>query len=74
MPAVYQATIMHISSKEYKHHPFIGQLRDGIPGIMHKKSESIRYSNLDREEDTYYLREWSKKTYIYLTNHIIICL
>ena len=65
------ATIMHINSKEYKYHPFIGQLRGGIPGsIMHKKSESIRYSNLSREEDTYYLREWSrKKLYIFGTSH-----
>ena len=56
------ATIMHISSKEYMNHPFIGQLRGGIPGsIMHKKSEIIRYSNLSREEDTYYLKEWSRK-------------
>ena len=56
------ATIMHINSKEYKYNPFIGQLRDGIPGsIMHKKNQNIRYSNLNREEDTYYLREWSRK-------------
>ena len=65
------ATIMHINSKEYKDHPFIGQLRDGIPGsIMHKKNQNIRYSNLNREEDTYYLREWSrKKLYIFDTSY-----
>lgn len=64
------ATIMHISSKKYMYHPFIGKLRGGIPGsIMHKRNKSIRYSNLIREEDTYYLREWSKKKlYIFDTS------
>ena len=50
--------------------PFIGQLRDGIPGsIMHKKDKNIRYSNLNREEDTYYLREWSRRNYIFDTSY-----
>jgi len=64
------ATIVHISSKEYMNHPFIGQLRGGIPGsIMHKKCDNIRYSKLSREEDSYYLKEWSKKRlYIFDTS------
>lgn len=56
------ATIMHINTKKYMNFPFIGQLREGVPGsIMHIRDDSIRYSNLKRAEDTYYLREWSSK-------------
>lgn len=61
------SALMHLDSDEFMHHPYVGILPDGIPGsIMHRKSESIRYPETKRAEDTVYLNEWMKKRYFKL--------
>lgn len=57
-------SLMHLDSKEFINHPYIGYLPDGIPGsIMHRKNDHIRYPETRRAEDTVYLNEWMQKKY-----------
>jgi len=56
--------LMHLDTKTYQLHPYIGILKSGIPGsIMHRRDDQIRYLELRRAEDTHYLNAWSKKRY-----------
>jgi len=57
-------SLMHLSSPEYMHLPFVGCLPDGIPGsIMHKNNASIRYPEYRKSEDTIYQKDWMKHRY-----------
>jgi glycosyltransferase involved in cell wall biosynthesis len=59
--------LMHLDTPEYFDHPYIGYLKDGIPGsIMHRRDDSIRYPEMRRAEDTVYLDHWRKRRYILL--------
>ena len=65
-----QATLMHISDKEFFAHPYIGLLKKGVPGsIMHFASEDIRYPELKRAEDSIYLDKWLQKDYTTLSTN-----
>jgi glycosyltransferase involved in cell wall biosynthesis len=58
------SSLMHLDSLEFLHHPYIGELPEGIPGsIMHRRSDIIRYPETRRSEDTAYLKDWMKKRY-----------
>lgn len=58
------SSLMHLDTDEFMMHPYVGILPDGIPGsIMHRKSETIRYPETRRSEDTVYLEEWMKLRY-----------
>jgi glycosyltransferase involved in cell wall biosynthesis len=59
--------LMHIDSEKYVDHPYVGYLEDGVPGsIMHRRSQTIRYPEIRRAEDTVYLDEWRAKRYTML--------
>lgn len=59
-----QGTLMHVDSKEYFYHPFIGVLPAGVPPtIMHRRDASIRYPNIRRTSDTDFVNEWREKRY-----------
>lgn len=61
------SALMHLDTEEFMDHPYVGILPEGIPGsIMHRVSETIRYPETKRAEDTVYLHEWMKKRYIKL--------
>ena len=61
------SALMHLDSPEFMDHPYVGILPDGIPGsIMHRKSNTIRYPETRRAEDTVYLNEWMKLRYFKL--------
>ncbi len=63
-----QGTLMHVNDREFKYYPYIGYLSDGIPGsIMHRREESIRYPELSKAEDSYYLGKWKEKNYTLLS-------
>lgn len=58
------SALMHLDTNEFMEHPYVGILPDGIPGsIMHRRSDSIRYPETRRSEDTVYLEEWMKLRY-----------
>lgn len=60
--SVLRKTMMHVNSAEYKDLPFLGGLKDGVPGtIVHFRNDEIRYPNIRKAEDTDYLHEWSKR-------------
>lgn len=59
--------LMHLDTPEYVHHPYVGQLPEGIPGsIMHRNDPSISYPHTRRAEDTVFLKEWMDRKYIQL--------
>ena len=61
------ATLMHVDSAAYFHHPFYGFLPDGVPPtIMHRRDQSIRYPTLRRTSDTAFLNAWMEKSYVQL--------
>lgn len=70
------SSLMHLDTKEFLHHPYVGILPDGIPGsIMHRRDEHIRYPETRRAEDTVYLKEWMRKKYYKLDdsyNHLFL--
>lgn len=58
---ILQATLMHLSNKEYMNHPYIGWLPAGVPGtIVHRKDHHARYPIEARGEDTTFLDHWRK--------------
>ncbi len=58
------ASLMHLDNHDFFSLPYIGYLPNGIPGsIMHRRSDSIRYPEFRRAEDTVYLRHWMKRRY-----------
>lgn len=60
-------TLMHLNTLDYFNLPYVGYLKNGIPGsIMHVKDEKLRYQELKKAEDTYYLNLWMKKKYLIL--------
>lgn len=62
-----RASLMHIASSEFMDHPYIGYLKDGVPGtIVHRSNPDIRYPKLQRAEDTAYLNAWKQKKYTML--------
>ncbi len=65
------ASLMHLDNTDFFYLPYIGYLPNGIPGsIMHRRSNTVRYPEFRRAEDTVYLREWMKHSYVKLpTRH-----
>ncbi len=60
-------TLMHVSKAPYFDKPYIGLLPNGVPPtIMHRRDDAIRYPSLPRTEDTVYVNEWLKKSYVQL--------
>jgi hypothetical protein len=58
---------MHICDEEFFHHPYIGFLKDGVPGsIMHRRDNSIQYPALQRAEDSAFLTKWQNSRYTLL--------
>ena len=61
------AALMHLNTQYFMNHPYVGHLVYGIPGsIMHRKSDTIRYPETRKAEDTVYLHKWMKRNYIKL--------
>jgi glycosyltransferase involved in cell wall biosynthesis len=61
------ATLMHLDNARFADHPYIGLLKDGVPGsIVHRRSGRIRYAEERRGEDTLYLRQWWMARYTQL--------
>lgn len=61
------ATLMHLNDARFASHPYIGLLKDGVPGsIVHRRSSKIRYPEERRGEDTLYLRQWWMARYTQL--------
>ncbi|MEM6335409.1 MAG: glycosyltransferase family 2 protein [Bacteroidota bacterium] len=59
-----KATLMHLDAGPYLDHPYIGILKDGVPPtIMHRRDDDIRFPNLRRTSDTYYLNAWRERRY-----------
>jgi glycosyltransferase involved in cell wall biosynthesis len=60
-------TLMHLDDEVFGSLPYVGYLKNGVPGsIMHRNSKTIRYPEIRRAEDTYYLNEWRKRRYVML--------
>ncbi len=60
-------TLMHVNQAPYFDKPYIGLLPNGVPPtIMHRRDDAIRYPSLPRTEDTVYVNEWLKKSYVQL--------
>lgn len=60
--SVLSGALMHLDTPEFFEHPYIGLLKNGVPGtIMHRAESTVRYPSLRRSEDTLYLREWARK-------------
>ncbi len=56
--------LMHLDTRRFFYHPYIGLLKDGVPGtIMHRRDAAIRYPEMRRAEDTAYLKAWMAKRY-----------
>ncbi len=56
---VLGAALMHLDTEEFFDHPYVGILKDGVPGtIMHRRDCRIRYPELPRAEDTVFLNAW----------------
>ncbi len=61
------ATLMHLDSGPFFEHPYIGILQNGVPPtIMHRREADIRYPDLRRTSDTYYLNSWRDRKYALL--------
>lgn len=59
-----QGALMHLDTEAYLEHPYIGYLRDGVPGsIMHRRVDDIRYPAMRRAEDSVYLQAWTERRY-----------
>lgn len=64
---VLGAALMHLDTEEFFDHPYIGILKEGVPGtIMHRRDSDVRYPELPRAEDTHYLKSWLEKRFIRL--------
>lgn len=58
------AALMHLDTPEFLRRPYVGLLRDGVPGsIVHRRDAAIRYPGLRRGEDTVYLKAWTARSY-----------
>jgi glycosyltransferase involved in cell wall biosynthesis len=70
------ATLVHICDETSVNMPFIGTLKNGVPGsIMHRNDRHIRYPALRKGEDTIYQKEWMSRNFIKLSdeyNHLFI--
>jgi glycosyltransferase involved in cell wall biosynthesis len=65
------ATLVHICDKVSVDLPFIGTLKDGVPGsIMHINDQNIRYPALRKGEDTIYQKNWMSKNFVKLPNYL----
>lgn len=61
------ATLMHLDSGPFFEHPYIGILPNGVPPtIMHRRDDDIRYPDLRRTSDTYYLNAWRDRRHALL--------
>ncbi|MEO1023857.1 MAG: glycosyltransferase family A protein, partial [Bacteroidota bacterium] len=59
-----QSALMHLDDPEFIDQPYKGVLKHGVPGsIMHRRSDTIRYPETKRAEDTVYLNEWRALRY-----------
>lgn len=58
------SALMHLDTPQFMHHPYVGNLPEGIPGsIMHRNNPEITYPHTRRAEDTIFLKEWMNKRY-----------
>ena len=56
--------LMHLDTTEFLLHPYIGYLRDGVPGsIVHRCDPEVRYEGMRKGEDTVYLKAWTRRRY-----------
>jgi len=59
-----QATLMHLNTKPYLDHPYVGLLPNGVPGtIVHRNNSDARYPLESRGEDTTFLDFWMHRRY-----------
>jgi glycosyltransferase involved in cell wall biosynthesis len=69
-------TLMHLDTDAYFHHPYVGTLRDGVPGsILHRRDQSVRYPEMRRSEDKLYLQAWIERKHARLpvdNSHLFI--
>lgn len=62
-----QAALMHLDTPEFIQHPYVGKLKDGVPGsIVHRNDPTLRYPETRRAEDTVFLHAWMKRRYVCL--------
>lgn len=62
-----QAALMHLDTPDFIAHPYIGKLKEGVPGsIVHRNDPTIRYPETRRAEDTVFLLAWMKRRYVCL--------
>lgn len=70
------ATLVHICDKKSVNLPFVGTLKDGVPGsIMHINDPDIRYPALRKGEDTIYQNHWMSRKFVKLSldyDHLFI--
>lgn len=67
---VLSGTLMHLDDEQFMLSPYIGYLKDGVPGtIMHLRNSSIRYPEWPKAEDTHYLNQWKKLRFTKLADH-----
>jgi len=60
-----RAALMHLDTPEFLEHPYVGKLKDGVPGsIVHRNDPTIRYPATRRAEDTVFLSAWMKRRYV----------
>lgn len=56
--------LMHLDDPDFIHRPYVGYLKDGVPGsIMHRRDDTITYPEMRRAEDTVYLNAWRQRRY-----------
>lgn len=57
-------TLMHLDDPAFVDHPYIGLLREGVPGsIVHRRDDTIRYPEQRRAEDSRFLDAWRARRY-----------
>jgi glycosyltransferase involved in cell wall biosynthesis len=70
-----QTVLMHLDTEAFTKSPYVGYLRDGIPGtIVHRRNPGVAYPPLRRGEDTAYLKAWRGSRYarIEQSEHLFI--
>ena len=58
------ATLMHLNHRRFATRPYVGLLRNGVPGsIVHRLDPRARYPDRRIGEDTAFLRHWLDRRY-----------
>jgi glycosyltransferase involved in cell wall biosynthesis len=61
-------TLMHLDDPAWFHRPYVGLLKDGVPGsIVHRRDPAIRYPEQRRAEDSRFLDAWLERPYAQLS-------